>query len=315
MIKYDVVLATWNGAKYLDAQIDSICTQSLLPSSLIIADDGSSDLTLSIVHSWQNRTVVPIRLLPTVPRRLGSCRTFERLFSASTAPYVMPADQDDIWDISKAEILVHKMLAYEKVFGVETPLLLHTDLRLINSHGDLIAQSFLRYQGLNPNLNRWLDIGMQNIVTGCACLFNRACLRDALPFPNQAVLHDWWLALVTARKGNVFYIPYASVNYRQHDSNVVGAKTVYNQIFQRLLNLWSSHSVDALIGPGLGQLLACHDRYPVNDKHMAQCLVNLSCTSPFKRISSAMRLNLRKHRWWRTLGFYIALLYWKPRRS
>ena len=104
---YEVVMATCNGASYLDEQMASIMEQSLPPVRLLVADDGSTDDTLERLVQWQRRSSIPIELLPASQReRLGSCRNFERLLQASRAPYVMLADQDDIWDHNKAERLL-----------------------------------------------------------------------------------------------------------------------------------------------------------------------------------------------------------------
>lgn len=310
---YEVVLATWNGAAYLEQQLDSIAGQTLQPDRLLVADDGSSDHTLQLLKTWQERTGFPMHVLPRVGERLGSARTFERLLVASSAAYVMPADQDDIWDSTKAERLLQTMRELERSVGAEQPLLVHADLRLINGRGDPMAPSFVRYQGLDPSRDHWLHIALTNVVTGCACVLNRACLRQALPFPPEAVLHDWWLALVAARCGAVGYLPQACVSYRQHGSNVVGASTASAQLRRRLLQALRPTMADCWIGAGLRQLQACQRRFPSSDPLQSAALLQLSSCSPWQRLGGALRLRLRKQSWWRTAGFYVALLGWQPR--
>lgn len=311
---YEVLLATWNGAAYLEQQLDSILRQSQPPVRLLVADDRSSDHTLQLLQAWQERTPFPIHVLPNATERLGSCRTFERLLAASSASYVMPCDQDDIWDVNKAELLLQAMVGLEKHHGIQKPLLVHSDLRLMNAQGEPIASSFVRYQGLDPARDHWLAIALQNVVTGCAALLNRACVLEALRFPPEAVLHDWWLALVAARRGAIAYVPQATVSYRQHGSNLVGASGVREQQRRRLVQLLGPHTAERWIGSGLRQLEACERRFPSADPQQAQALMGLCSPSPWRRLHSALWLRLRKQGWWRSLGFYLALLCWSSRR-
>ena len=101
--EYDVVLATYNGENYIDEQLYSIVNQSIPPSKIIISDDSSRDKSLSICNYWSTQSLIPFLILPQPSCRLGSCRNFERLLTFSSSNYVMLADQDDIWDLNKAE--------------------------------------------------------------------------------------------------------------------------------------------------------------------------------------------------------------------
>jgi len=315
MQEYEVLLATCNGELFLGQQIASILEQSVLPQRLLIADDNSSDRTGVCIKGWQNESPVPIEVLPSAEAgRLGSSRNFERLLQASQAPYVMLADQDDIWDRDKAERLLDQIARLEQCWGQDTPLLVHADLRLIDAAGLCFAASFHRCQGLNPERCSTLEIGLQNVVTGCASLLNRTCVRMALPFPDQVVLHDWWLALVAAEAGAIGYLPEACMSYRQHGKNVVGAVGWRRQLMGRLRQVVATAnwkvSARQLISPGLLQLYACLDRFDSSVRLV--CLEGLWCRWPWIRIQAAWRLRLQKHGPWRTLGFYAALWVAQP---
>ena len=307
---YEVVMATFNGRLFLDQQIFSILEQSLPPARILVADDGSIDGTFQCLQSWQKRSSVPIELLFSSDLgRLGSCRNFERLLKATTLPYVMLADQDDIWDYNKAARLLSRMKQLEQERDCSQPLLVHSDLRLVDKHGKVLAPSFHRYQALDPDREDFLEIGLQNVVTGCACVINRACLQKALPFPAEVVLHDWWLALVASRFVGLGYLPESCLSYRQHQSNVVGAKGWRRQLQARLAQMYSAEGIGVfanLISPGLLQLRACVRRSgPVE---LALQLEPLWSRSAWIRLRSACKLGLRKHGLWRTVGFYTALL-------
>ena len=307
-------MATCNGASYLDEQMASILEQSLPPVRLLVADDGSTDDTLERLVQWQRRSSIPIELLPASQReRFGSCRNFERLLQASRAPYVMLADQDDIWDHNKAERLLQEMAQLEECKGEDLPLLVHADLRLIDADGRARAASFYRRQGLHPERQSLLQVGLQNVVTGCAAVVNGACVVQALPFPADVVLHDWWLALVAAQAGGMSYLPQPCVSYRQHSTNVVGALGWRRQLQRRMcqvLRAHPTHVADALISPGLLQLRACVRRF--GPEALAARLDLVWSRSAWMRLRTALELGLRKHGLLRTAGFYAALLIGRP---
>ena len=315
-----MVLATCNGAAHLDLQIASILAQTHPPQRLLVADDASSDGTPQLLEAWQRSSAVPIEMLPPLPQRVGSCASFERLLAASAAAYVMPADQDDLWDVDKAERLLAAMADLERRWGRKQPLLVHGDLRLIDATGEPLAPSFHRHQGLEPQRAGWLDVAMQNVVTGCACLVNRACVRQAQPFPPEAVLHDWWLALVAARQGHIGYVAGPCVSYRQHGSNVVGAAGWRRQLGRRLREGLAAHSgeeaAEQWLGAGLRQLRACRERFADGlSIRQRRRLDQLHGRSPWSRLAAALALGLRKHGFWRTLGFYGALVCWQPQQG
>lgn len=314
VMAYEVVLATCNGVVYLDQQILSILEQTLPPARILVADDGSTDGTFQCLQSWQQRSSVPIELLfSSSVGRLGSCRNFERLLKATTLPYVMLADQDDIWDSDKAARLLSRMNQLEQQRGSSQPLLVHADLRLIDEFGQVLAASFHCYQGLVAARESLLAIGLQNVVTGCACVINRACLQKALPFPAEVVLHDWWLALVASRFAGLSYLPEPCLSYRQHHSNVVGAVGWRRQLHTRLAQVVAAKGIgvfSGLISPGLSQLRECVRRF--GPAELALRLEPVWNRSSWIRLRSALRLGLRKHGVWRTAGFYAALLLARP---
>ena len=105
------------------------------------------------------------------------------------------------------------------------PALVHCDLRLIDAAGRQVSGSFWKYQRLEPsNSTRLAPLLVQNVVTGCASLFNRALAERASPIPEGVVMHDWWLALCCAAFGRTGWTREPLVDYRQHGRNQVGAE-------------------------------------------------------------------------------------------
>lgn len=310
---YDVVMATYNGAQYLDQQLETIVAQSLPPLRILIVDDGSNDETSVIVRRWKKSQDIPIELV-RCDGRFGACKTFERALLAATADYVMPADQDDLWDLDKAELLMREMVRLEQCRSKATPILVHTALRLINQDGLPLGGLFHQRVGLNPRQDRWPTLALQNVVTGCASVVNRSCLRLALPFPDHAVLHDWWLALIAKRFGCLAYLERPTVSYRQHAANVVGAQSFLVRLKKNLLLVLHGKKMPGqLIVPALAQMQAflrvfASQLSPGEQAHIR----NLCHPSLVKRIHAALSLQLQKQGLMRTAAFYACLAWPGP---
>lgn len=309
MVSYEIALATCDGSRFLEEQLESLRAQTVPPRRLVVVDDASRDDTVTILHRWAQRTGLPMVLQPRRIRQ-GCLASFAQALAATEANYVFLCDQDDRWDPDKAEVLLQRMGRLEAHHGENTPLLVHSDLRLIDARGQLLHPSFRQLQQLNTKRDGFLDLALQNTVTGCATLVNRACLKAALPFPEEVVLHDWWLAMVTARLGQLDYDPEARLSYRQHEGNVVGAAGYRQQMGRRLLELPGVWASGALVVPALSQLQALVNRYGPTEliTGLRRCTARTWPT----RIQSAINLRLGKHGWLRTLGFYLCLALWRP---
>lgn len=155
---------------------------------------------------------------------LGVTVSYWELLKHSTAEYTMFADQDDVWHANKIAVTLDAMRKQEDIHGKKTPLLVHTDLQICDKKLNVLHKSFIRFQALNPNLTQLRHLMIQNNVTGCTMMINKALKQLLRPFPAEAICHDWYIALVAASFGKVFFLPEATVDYRQHDTNVFGAK-------------------------------------------------------------------------------------------
>ena len=310
MPPYEIVLATCEGGRFLEEQLDSLRAQSLAPHRLVVVDDASNDDSLSILSQWAKRTDFPV-LMQKRNRRQGSLATFGQALAAAETGYVFLCDQDDRWDSDKAEAMLHRMLQFEALHGSKTPLLLHSDLRVMDASGRVNHPSFHRLQNLEPQRVGLLDLAFQNTVTGCATLVNRACLAAALPFPEQAVLHDWWLAMVAAGLGALDYDPVARLSYRQHGRNLVGAAGFGLLMRRRLRQLPKAWASGALVVPAINQFEAFVHRYGPSE--LVTAVEQLVSDRWFSRLRAAMGLRLSKHGWLRTIGFYLCLMLWQQK--
>jgi glycosyltransferase involved in cell wall biosynthesis len=222
--RVDILLATYNGERFIACQLESILSQMDDGCRLLIRDDGSSDGTLAVVRRFVAERPDRIVLLDQGTPRLGACGSFGRLLEFSDADYVVLCDQDDVWLPGRIAKPLTRIKELERDLGVNTPVLAHTDLVVVDENLNTIAPSFWSYSNLDPHrgsrLNRLL---IQNVVTGCATVINRALAQRASPIPASTPMHDWWLALVAAAFGRIEAIPEKTVLYRQHSGNRLGA--------------------------------------------------------------------------------------------
>jgi glycosyltransferase involved in cell wall biosynthesis len=223
---YAIILAAYEGGAYLDAQIESIRGQSAAGWRLYARDDGSRDDTRQRLDGWAARDP-RIEVLPSGGARLGAAASFGLLLQHALdrgARYVFPSDQDDVWLPRKCERMLALMHGREAILGTEAPLLVHSDLTVVDRDLAPIHPSFAAQHRLNAGAHGGAArLLLGNSVTGCAALVNAPLVRCALPMPEVA-MHDWWLAQCAAVFGEVAYLDEPTVLYRQHGGNVVGAR-------------------------------------------------------------------------------------------
>ena len=217
----DILLATYNGQKFLNEQIDSIVNQSYKRWTLLIRDDLSTDNTIGIINSYINKYPEKIRLF-TGSTRLGPCRNFNYLLQRSHADYVMFCDQDDIWLPEKIQLSIEKIKQLEKEH-VNIPILVHTDLMIIDSNRKIISDSFWKTIRLNPEKRTIIDLLGTSNTNGNTIIMNRKLKKIINTIPEKAIMHDWWSAIIAAEFGLVIPLKKQTVLYRQHDNNAVGA--------------------------------------------------------------------------------------------
>lgn len=219
-----VLLATYNGERFLREQVDSIWAQTYSNVSILARDDGSSDGTLALLDEYARRFPNRFQLLPTGTPSGSAMTNFRSLLHASTAPYIAFADQDDIWVPEKLAREMDSMRDLEKQHGPETPLLVFSDLAVVDDRCAVLAPSFWTHRNLDPaNIHHLERLLMENVVTGCTSVLNRALIQCARRMPNSAPMHDGWMALCACIFGHAAGISAPLVLYRQHENNAVGA--------------------------------------------------------------------------------------------
>ncbi len=222
----DILMATYNGENYLRPQIDSILRQKNQQWRLIIRDDCSTDNTVQIIKEYQLLRPEQIFLIQADEQSGSAQNNFFQLLQYSTAEYVMFADQDDVWLQQKVEMTLDKMQQMEQQYGKEKPLLVHTDLAVVDANLRILNHSLFQMQEMDAERKRLNNILVQNIVTGCTMMVNRALLNLVVEIPEKSIMHDMWLALIAAAFGELGFVERAVIMYRQHGNNANGAKNV-----------------------------------------------------------------------------------------
>jgi len=218
-----VVMATFNGEAFIEAQLDSILRQTRLPDEIVICDDGSTDNTLAIVKRVRSSAPDSVSwqvVANTTP--LGVAGNFLSAARLATGDLIALADQDDWWVPVKLRTLEDTLIAHDA-------LLVHSDAELVDEAGHLLGMSVTDSLRMTPGERRGLIAGRglaqlvrRNLVTGHTVLMRRSVVELAGDIP-PGWLHDEWWALIAAAHGRVVLCPQILGHYRQHEINQVGA--------------------------------------------------------------------------------------------
>ena len=221
-----ILMAVYNNQPYLQEQLDSILSQEGPEFSLFIRDDYSTDGSLELLKEYQKKYPEKIRLFLSIKNE-GVKKNFSSLVQLANADYLMFSDGDDVWLPEKVKKTFEEMQHLENTYGKHLPLLIHTDLKVVDSSLNPKSDSFWYYSCLNPTHGNFLNrLLVSNVVTGCTLMINRRLLEKAKPFPQEMIMHDWWLGLVATTFGRIGYLSDATILYRQHGKNVLGAESL-----------------------------------------------------------------------------------------
>lgn len=223
--KIGVLLATYNGEKYLSEQVDSIFQQAGFNIIIFAHDDGSSDSTKILLE--ENRQKYQDRFIVLQGASTGSSKSnFMYLIEQALKyriDYFFFADQDDVWQRQKVKVMMKKM---KEVEVAEKPCVIFSDMKVVDENLNEIAPSFFNYINANPERILPNQLIMQSFIAGCSMLVNRKTAELSIYYTNidNIFMHDWWLALIGAYIGQIFCIKEPLVLYRQHGNNQIGAR-------------------------------------------------------------------------------------------
>lgn len=236
-----VCMATYNGARFIAQQLESILSQLPADAEVIVADDGSTDETLEIIRKFEDSRV---RVL-SAGSHLGPVYNFERALKEAQGDVVFLSDQDDVWLPGKVPAMLDA-LGYENGgFRMDSPWLAVHDAILVDRACEPLPSTSRYSQYMTMWSRRPYREGvyrncLKNSFTGCCMAFRRDLLKVALPFPKRLPMHDQWLGLLAERKYGVASVYQTLVLYRLHENNatqMVGGRSA--GFVQRLKWRWN----------------------------------------------------------------------------
>ena len=231
-MRVTVLLAAYEGERYIEQQLDSILAQTVPDIQIVISDDGSKDKTRRILEQYARWYPGQIVLRHRVKEGMYMDRegqvppmamNFFWLLGQADGDYLLLCDQDDVWKNHKVRTLLRRMRELEGKFGREYPILVHSDMEVTDEDLNVISPSFFRYQRSNPDRTAFSQVLAENPVTGGAVMMNRALAGLVRRVPGRCLMHDWWIALGASCFGTISCIREPLYQYRQHGGNTLGA--------------------------------------------------------------------------------------------
>lgn len=223
MEQIDILLATYNGEKYLKEQLDSILCQTYSNFRLLISDDCSKDDTRKILEEYEkkdNRIKVFYQ-----EKNLGYVKNFEFLLGKVENSIYALSDQDDVWLADKIE------KTYKKLKATNSDLVF-TDLEVVDENLEKIYDSYNDYMLLSRKIKKYKDSYLMqylyNCITGCTLMSKKEFLDKIIPIPTDSkyVIHDTWIGLIVSLYGKIEYLDEKTIKYRQHGNNQVGTDKI-----------------------------------------------------------------------------------------
>ncbi len=309
-----LLLSTYNGEPYLPKLLASLKTQTHTDWKLLIRDDGSSDKTVDIIQEFAHQYANQVFLLPS-RSNLGVKKSFSLLLiealTLSTCNYFMFCDQDDIWLPNKIALTYEKML-HTQAQDSDLPILIHTDLCVVDETLQTINNSFWHYEYIDPKKNSLNRLLLHNTITGCTVMFNRPLAILALPIPDEAIMHDWWLGLVAGHFGKIAFINQPTILYRQHNDNTEGAKAFsIKMVIKKALGLLLTNTLYQTLEKNFLQaehfLITYEDRLSKEDIKMLRGFIHIKEKPFFARKSHLLKHKLLKHGFLRNLGLLFRI--------
>jgi len=243
-----VLLSTYNGERYLSEFLESLARQTFRDFDLIVRDDGSTDDTASILHSYEHR--ISIRRVAS-SQRLGAARSFMQLLTEAGDTYdaYLFADQDDYWNPDKLALATKAMAACSGTIA------------LYFSRLEVVSESLehVKYSRV-PRIACFDNVLVENVASGCTIAMNSRARAVVLKSPpTEVIMHDWWCHLVISAIGKIVYDETPTLKYRQHGANVVGASRGFmNEVVRRIQRFAERQSTGVFgVSAQAAELLRC----------------------------------------------------------
>lgn len=221
--KVSVALCTYNGARFLAEQLDSIRAQTVLPDELVVGDDRSTDETVSMIGRFAETAPFPVKLEKN-EKNLGSTKNFEKTLKRCAGDLIFLCDQDDIWHADKIATIVGEFETSKNIG------LVFSDAVMIDENSKLLEGSLFDFT-FGPSERRrscgqefYKTILSGNVVTGATAAFRSRFLEEVLPIPTDIpnMIHDGWISLAISFRSEIVFLERPLIRYRQHRDQQLG---------------------------------------------------------------------------------------------
>lgn len=304
-----IVMATYNGERFIREQIDSILASSYQDFELFIFDDGSKDHTLSILKEYEQQYPHKIHVHQNAKNQ-GVVVNFLHGVCMTTMDYVMFCDQDDIWKPTKIAMTLKRMRNMEAQADKSIPMVVFTDAVMVDQDLNTISNSFFCSSHLNPCKTDLSHMLMENKLIGCTVMFN-AALRKVLQsnrLPSNARYHDWWIALIAASMGKISFIREGTLLYRQHGGNAVGGLSFGEYIKNRMSSLERQKEALRSLSLQANEFISIyHNLLSKENQDMIRSFADLEKLSYVKRRQTIIRFKFYKSGLVRNLGLLVII--------
>ena len=211
-----IAMATYNGAKYIEEQLQSIIHQTYSNLEIVIVDDCSKDNTVEIVEQYQQE--YPFIRLYVNEQNSGVTKTFETAIQECSGEFIAISDQDDIWELNKIEILVNEIGEHDAVYS---------NSLLVDASGQSLNKSFTTIMNMKTYYSG-APFLLSNSVPGHTILMKQEFVQNILPFPPK-MLFDLWIGFCAAGNNGIKFVDKTLVKYRQHETNTIGTRDSKNK--------------------------------------------------------------------------------------
>lgn len=301
--KIAILMATYNGEKYVGDQIKSILAQSFDDWKLYIHDDGSMDKTVSIIEKYASEFPEKIEIIYSESTG-GARNNFFFLMQNVKAQYYMCCDQDDIWNKDKIELSYNKILEIE--MDGKKPILVFTDLLVVDEKLHIISKSMNKYQKLQSEKTSIGRMLVHNCVTGCTMIFNDRLCKLSLKYKNKnnIIMHDWWMALCATFYGKCVFLSEPTIKYRQHGDNSVGAVNASSPIYF-MKKISTSPKIKKAINDTRKQAREFSESFDLKKDNIIYQYGMISSKSKIQRVLFYKNNHIYKCGLLRNFGFYM----------
>lgn len=243
----NIIMCTYNGGKYIEEQLQSIVDNTENDWKIFVFDDQSTDNTLEIIYQFEK--IYPDKITVNINNiRKGAIVNFlssiyDIGLKMKDNDFIMLCDQDDIWNPNKIQKTKNGMNELISVYGNNMPLLVCTDVTVVDDRMNTINDSFRRMNHYSIKRLDFSHLIMENKVQGCTTMINKSMALMLSRMPDRVVMHDGWMAFVASAFGKIKYIDEPTMKYRQHGSNVQGSLGYKEDLKSKFANLGGQRQI------------------------------------------------------------------------